>query len=418
VIGYNLTRGIFRNSKNPLILLLLLCLLTTCIDPFNPDLKGTTSLLVVDALLTNENRSYTVELSRTTQIQNTAPTMVSWAQVVIKTGDGAIIPLQEIFAGVYITDSLQFVGETGKSYTLYIKTYDGEEYESEPCVMYPVQPVDSVYFNKDQEFINNGSEVLDGIRIFVDSKNEGDGKYVRWTYDEWWKFIVPFPKKYEYISETDIPTVDQVKEVCWGHNSSNDIAIKSTVAAQNNRIEKEPILFVASGLSERLLVQYCIEIKQLSLSKTEFEFWDQMKQLNDEGGDIFQKQPFSITGNIHNINNPDEPVLGYFQVSAVEHKRVYITPDEIEGLNLPEYKYACDRIEIGPGDYQGGNMTFDKIYADFTLAEYIFIEPIYDLRWNLQKLVFVKPFCADCTTRGSLAKPDFWFDLVPYHTKK
>lgn len=418
VIELRLKGGIIKNMRRPVLLILLFSTLITCIDPFKANLKGTTSILTVDALLTNENRANAFKLSWTSQTQDTKPVMVSGATVTIRDKYGVSTNLMEAGAGIYKTDSLTFQGEPGNSYLLEIKTSDGSEYESDTCTMYPVQPIDNIYFNKDQEFINNGSEIQDGIRIYIDSENNGDGKYVRWLYTEYWKFSVPEPKRFEYIREDDIRQVDQIKQVCYANKISDEITIKSTVSASSNKIEKQPILFVASTETNRLLIQYYVEVKQLSLSKTEFEFWDHMKEINEGGVDIFEKQPFSVPSNIHNKNNPSELVLGYFQVSAVEPKSMYIIPDDIESLNLPLYEYKCDRIEVGPDDYPGARMTFDKIYASYTNSSYIFIEPIYNLQWALTKLAFAKNFCAICTLNGSLTKPDFWVDIESSRTKK
>jgi hypothetical protein len=411
-------RGFAEKIRKPLILSLLFATLITCIDPFNPNLKGTTSILIVDALLTNENRSYAFKLSWTSQNQNTKPVMAAGATVSLSDKEGAITNLTEVTPGVYKSDSLQFLGRIGNSYVLKIKTTDGNEYESDTCTMSPVQPIDNIYFNKDQEFINNGSEILDGIRIFIDSENEGDGKYVRWVYEEWWKFSVPEPKRFEYINKDDIRQVEQIKQVCYAYNGSDEISIKSTAFAGTNRIVKQPILFVASDQSDRLLVRYYVEIKQLSLSKTEFEFWDHMREINEGGVDIFEKQPFSVPSNIHNKGNPSELVLGYFQVSAVEPISIYITPDDIADLSLPPYEYQCDRVEKGPDDYPGARMTFDMIYASYTGGVYQFIEPIYDLRWNLIKLAFARNYCAICTNNGSLTAPDFWVEEESSQTKR
>ena len=41
-----------------------------------------------------------------------------------------------------------------------------------------------------------------------------------------------------------------------------------------------------------------------------------------------------------------ETVLGFFQVSAVKEKRLYIVPEEIKDLDLPVYSYDCERVEI------------------------------------------------------------------------
>ena len=392
------------------MLILVFCTLITCIDPFKPNLKGTTSILIIDALLTNENKAHAFKLSWTTQTQSTSPEMVTGASVTLSDNLGSVMTLTETSPGIYKTDSINFHAETGNSYVLGITTSDGTEYLSDTCKMYPVQPIDKIYFTREQEFINNGTDVQEGIRVFIDSENSGDGKYFRWTYDEYWKFKVPQPKKYEYIREEDIRPVDQVKEICYAYNGSDETNIRSTASATSSRIEKQPILFIPSDQSDRLLIQYYIEVNQLSLSKTEFEFWDHMKEINESGGDIFDKQPFSIPSNIHNKTNPSDLVLGYFQVSSVESKSIYILPDDIASFNLPVYEYPCDRIERGPDDYFD-RRSFDKIYASFAGSSYIFIEPVYDLRWNLIKLAFAKRYCAICTVNGSLTKPDFWIDM-------
>jgi hypothetical protein len=406
-----------KNLWKPLLFFFLVCMLCTCIDPYIPKLNAFESLLAVDAFLTNENRSYSVKLSRTVPAQNIKPSDVSGALVIIKDGNGNNSQLQQTSPGLYQTDSLYFLGEIGNTYTLYIKTAEGTEYESEPCLMYPVQQIDSVYFVKDQEIINNGSETNQGITILLDSRSGNENKYFRWIYNEWWKFSVPNPKEFDYINESTITKVDQIKQVCWKNNISNEIIIQSDEFSQSQGVEKKPILFIASDKSDRLLIQYSIEVKQLSLSKNEYEFWYRMQQINESGGDIFEKQPFSIASNIHNINNPDEQVLGYFQVSAVNQKRIYITPSSISELNLPAYQYDCESIVIGPDDYAppGGNatsVTFDNINYWFTLAGYTFVKPVYNPGQVLVKLIFSKSVCANCTIGGSLTKPDFWIDLV------
>lgn len=414
----NIQIGTSGKIRSLIILVFILSFIMTCIDPFNPKLKGTTSILVVDALLTNENRSYSFKLSRTTQSQDSDPDMVIGAEVVVRDMNGSAIRLQEAEPGIYRTDSLRFLGEAGHSYMLYIKTSEGTEYESDTCFMNPVQPIDSIYFVKDQEISTDRSRILDGIRIFLDSKNSGGGKYFRWVYNEWWKFSVPYPKEFNYISENDIPAVDTVKRTCWAYHGSDEFILKSTVSSSNDRIERKPILFIGSAESDRLTIQYCIEVRQLSLSMTEFDFWNQLSQVNEGGGSIFDKQPFSIVSNIHNKNNPDELVLGYFQVSAAEQKRIYIIPDQLSSLNLPKFQYDCEKIVIGPSDYPMTQTTFDKIYYSYTNSGYVFTQPVYDRMMNLSKLTFTRPACALCTSRGSLTKPDFWIDIEPTGTKK
>lgn len=405
-----------KNWRKPLVFLFLVYILSTCIDPYSPDLQQSASLLVVDALLTNENRSYIVKLSKTNVDQDTESEAVTGALVSIRDENGSNYIFMETGSGVYKSDSLLFQGETGHSYILNIKTAEGAEYESDPCIMYPVEKIERVYFSRDQEILNNGSEIREGIRLFIDSENNNDNEYYRWTYNEWWKTVAPDPKKYNYINDSTIIEVDQIKQVCWRNIESDKIMIQSTNLAQTNKIDRKPILFIAPDQSDRLLIHYYIEVKQLSLSKTEYEFWDHMQQINESGGDIFEKQPFSIVSNIHNTGNPYEQVLGYFQVSSVNRKSLYLKPRDIAEYNLPFYSYNCNRVVIGEDDYPpplspGAKVTFNKIYNYFVGPKYEFVEPIYNKDGELWKLVFSLPVCTDCTINGSLTKPDFWVDL-------
>lgn len=385
----------------------------TCIDPYVPNLDKFESLLVVDALLTDDNLSNRVLLTRTMKTLSEKSEKVTGALVIIKDDIGNRTTLTETSIGEYKTDASVFTGKTGRTYILYIKTDDGEEYESDPCLMYPLQDIDSIYFCNEQEEVDN--EIQKGIRIYIDSKGESDCRYYRWTFEEWWKFRIPEPELYEYINSGTYVLKPQLRQVCWGNNKSNEIKIKSTELWGSNKFEKKPMLFLESNKTTRFTIQYCIQIKQFSISKKEYEFWDRISQVNESGGDIFVKQPFEVSGNIHNLNKPEEPVLGYFQVSGAKIKRRYLTSREANDLGVPNYYYECDRIERGPDDYkvQGSESalpTIDQIHSEYLSYGYNFLFPVY-MNGEVIKLAFATPFCSDCTISGSQEKPDFWVDL-------
>jgi hypothetical protein len=392
--------------------------LYTCIDPFNPKISGSDSLLVVDGLVTDANTSYSVRLSRTIQKQDSNPVMVSNAELFISDDTGNKSYLLNLGNGIYRTDSLELKGEPGRTYVLHIKTGDGEEYESDPCLMPEGTGIDTIYFEKDKELVNNGTESLDGIRIFVDSQGEGTENYYRWDYEETWKFRVPNPKIYDYnLGDSVIELHHPVNEFCWKYGKSDEILINSSVPAKGNGLKKIPLLFIAPGLSDRLLIQYSILVRQQSISKKEFEFWNNIEQVNAAGDDIFGRQPFTVDGNLHNINNPGEKVLGYFQVASVSEKRRDIPFSEISGLNLPYYHYPCTRIEMAPWDVPRNPLspplTWTDLYVMYCVtSDFSFVEPKYLPGTNtLDKMVFTRPECADCELTGTLTRPVFWRDL-------
>ena len=403
------------------ITLLAFLLLSTCIDPYNPKLTGYASVLVVDGLITDANSSYTVKLSRAFQDQNSSPSGVSDALVFISDESENNSLLINRGNGIYKTDSLVFKGIPGRTYILHIHTKEGQEYESDPCVMQAVPEIDNIYFATDQKLVTNGTVSQDGISIYLDSKAGADNQYYRWAFEETWKFKVPFPKKFDYnMADSSFTAVADVKDYCWKNKKSDDILIYSNFSGKAVPIKKIPVLFIATGQSDRLLIQYSILVNQYSISKKEYDFWNNLKQINESGGDIFAKQPFTVISNIKNINNPGERVLGYFQVSSVSQKRKYILPSEIADLNIPLFKYPCEQLIKEPNDYPNSFMapppTWNDLYSMFCVtSDYYFVEPLFSSvsggKKNISKMVFARPECANCELAGTRKKPDFWIDL-------
>jgi hypothetical protein len=387
------------------MVMFIVTLLVTCIEPYTPGVNNFESLLVVDALLTDEDLANRVVLSRTKMTAGEQAERVTGAEVIIRDDNGNSTLLKETAAGIYSTDSVTFRGVAGRAYTLYIKTSDGEEYSSDQCLMYQGKEMDSIFYRRDQQITDN--EVHDGIRVYASSGGAGDCEYHRFTYDEWWKIRVPNPQEFNYINDSTFTEYVPRKEICWGHNKSNDIILKSQDAGTTL-----PVVFIDPVNSSRLLIQYCIDIRQLSISDREYSYWYQMSMINESGGDIFDKQPFQIKGNIHSITKPGETVLGYFQVSAATHLRKYITSDNADGLGLPNYEYPCKTFMVGPLDFTDSPepMTFYKIYWMYINSGCLFVKPLYKLK-GLWKLEFTTSICADCTLSGSLTKPAFWEDI-------
>jgi len=393
------------------VILLIAGTFSTCVDPFSPNLKKFESLLVVDALVTDDFASNYVVLTRTRKSIDEDPAKVTGATVIISDDLGNSTSLTEKYPGEYRTDSLTFRASAGRTYTLSINTEEGVIYESDPCLMYPAPDIDSIYFSKDQVISEKTGEIIQGVRIYIDTKGESTSNYYRWTHEEWWKFSAPDPKTFDYINDSTIYELAELKQTCWAHKNSDVIDIQVSRDEDESGFMKKSVLFVDTYTSDRFLIQYCIDVCQLSVSQKEYEYWDLLVQLNESGGDIFDKQPFQPFSNIRSVSNPDEQILGYFQVSGAKHIRKYITVKEIMALQLPLYVYDCERIEKGPIDYPELKMTFNQIYAGFINSGFEFIKPTYAINGGLLRLVFVRPFCADCTVNGSLTKPYFWVDI-------
>ena len=403
-----------KSKFKSVIIVITVFLVCTCIDPYSPNIRGYDALLVVDGMITNLNSSYTVKLSKTFNDLSVSPSKVNDATVFITDDEGNSNDLIFKGNGSYKTDSTGFNGAIGRTYVLHVNMSNGEKYESDQCFMQSVPEIDSIYFAKDQRKINNGTKNQEGISIYLDSKAGDNDKYYRWEYEETWKFKIPYPKLYIYANCEVIYQVPEVKNVyCWKNGRSDEI-MTDLVFPGHSGILKEPVAFIATELSDRLMLEYSILIKQYSISQDEYEFWDNVKKINAKGSDIFASQPYSVTSNIHNVNNRNERVLGYFQVSAEKEKRKFISFSDIAGFQLPYYHTPCLRYEVKCVDPFVADycVEFNNIYDIYTKRNnYYFIEPLFGENGLLDRLVFVPPECANCQVTGTLTRPDFWKDL-------
>jgi hypothetical protein len=402
-----------------IISFLILVAAASCIDPYTLNLKNYKSLLVVEGLITNENSSYKIKLYRTTSQENSVPEKVTDANLYIADNAGVQTHLKNCGDGSYMTDSATFTGVIGNVYTLQILTSDGKEYKSEPCTMIPVAGIASVYYEKGEELSGSQAGTLSGIKVFLNTGDaSGMNLYFRWEFEEVWKFISPSPPRYIYIDDSTILPINVVNDLCFKRNASEEILTNSILPGGENTISKEQIQFIPPVISDRLTYEYSIEIKQYSVSKKEFDFWNNLKKVNESGGDIFDSQPYPVISNIRNVNDAGEMVLGYFEVSAIEKKRIFITARELDPLFLPHYTYDCTEVERSQDDYispgtLGHTPSWDEIYQMFMSAgDFVFIEPRYNpVTGALIKLVFARKICSDCGLTGTVKKPDFWIDL-------
>ena len=111
-------------------------------------------------------------------------------------------------------------------------------------------------------------------------------------------------------------------------------------------------------------------------------------------GGLYDLIPSSVPGNMRCIEDPTEKVLGYFSVSAVSSKRIFIK-DNFEGIIYRYNDCITDTIPYidPPGLGVSVWILFDERFA---------IPPF--------RILTDKKGCADCTVRGSNIKPAYWKD--------
>jgi hypothetical protein len=345
----NFETNFLRLRYRLIIFISLVVLCINCIDPYNFEIIFSKTYLVVDALITDEDAANYVKLSWSFHEEGEYM-MVGGAVVVITDDTGNSVTLAEGENGEYWTDPSTFRGEVGRSYTLNIFTPNGDEYESSPCLMYPATVIDSLYYTYYEAVPDGYLDLYKGVNIYLDTPTEsGSPGYRRWTYDEWWKFEIPYTFRAKCMGYWSASQILENK-IGWSNNPSMEIDQYADIPSGNPTLNHS-VLFLPTELSNRFQFLYYIEVKQFSISMEEYMFWNSLDILNEASGDIFDSQPFSVTGNVKNLSDNSKNALGYFRVSAVSSKHLYITEDDIENLDLPKFSYECDLFIGNPKNF-------------------------------------------------------------------
>lgn len=368
-------------SQTIIRLILFIALIVGCTTQFFPDVDENQELLVVEGMITDQNSVNRIRLSRSTPVGSPLVRRnVKGAIVTITDEKGIVTTLKESPVGTYSTDSTKFRGRIGGHYSLGVKI-NNLYYETDFIEMKPVPPIDSLYYEKVVITASKDSNDIDeGCKIYVDSYDpDRECLFFRWDYIETWEYRIPYPVE---------------NKQCWITERSDEILIKNTSVYSQARISKYPVVFVTNK-TDRLKVKYSILVNQYSLDEAEYDFWEKVQSISENVGNLYDITPSTVPSNIRCVTNPDELVLGYFSVSAITQKRLFVVD---EFLGLPGFVTYCATDTIyGVLPQEGLNTTY-WVIEDYANE----IPPTWVITTFRE--------CADCTTEGSTIKPPFWDD--------
>lgn len=103
-------------------------------------------------------------------------------------------------------------------------------------------------------------------------------------------------------------------------------------------------------VDQSFLSRHFFNVRQLSISKDSYEYWRRVRELVNNTGSIFDSPPAPIRGNIINVNNPDEVVLGYFETAKAKVTRIYTTFADVPFFleKICEYEPGKARASYDP----------------------------------------------------------------------
>lgn len=389
--------------KSIAAILLLNFIVMACIEPFEPEVQNFESVLVVEGQISDEDKPSEIYLSRSRALNSEESIPEKSATVTLSGDEGETYHFAEVDAGIYESPDT-FRGGIGKSYTLNIETNDGDTYRSHPLIIKKCPPIDSVYFEEEARITDEG-EVLSGIVILVDTHDPASAsRNYRWEWEESWEVRVPYPSTYVWQDDTstlNTPTCgwpiprDHKISLCYNSDFSKSNLIERTANLSQDRVSQFELAYI-STIGYRLNSLYSINVRQQVMDDKEYEYWSELKKLSETLGTVFDPQPYYIQGNLYNVNEPNEPVLGYVGASSVAEKRIFITREHTRDLEFP-YNGCID--ELVAVNYCLVDLYFGQGYLIAALPDY----------HPANEYVFMAPArCSDSREDGSIEKPEFW----------
>ncbi|WP_019990533.1 DUF4249 domain-containing protein [Rudanella lutea] len=332
----------------------LLWLAFSCVTPYNPDTQSLDGKLVVDGNVTDQPGRNGINLTLTTDYTVTGLNfLVTKATVYVIDDRGQRISYRESTGGNYQPVDANWKGQVGRTYTLFIQTTDGRQYQSTPQLMRAVPPIDTLYYEYTRKPGVSTQTVNKGFDLYIDTKDPATpGDYYRWRW-----------KHYELINYCRTNEVQQGPstviygfyccETCWDieqcygcNNTGADTRING------NKIARQPIVRIPYNSTSR----YYVEVEQESLTPEAYQYWNTVSQLTQNNGGIFDATPVPLKGNITCTNRTGELAFGFFGASSVSLKATFVdrskapdTPDtRIIPIVPPGPLTPCSRCVESP----------------------------------------------------------------------
>lgn len=381
-------------SRAGAIILFIGTVITGCVDPYNPEIKDSQASLVVEASITDRPGWQIIKLSRSSPLIDNEPHPETDAFVTVSDDLGRVTEFLEQEPGFYTT--WMSAGDLSAEvyYRLHIVTSDGEVYESEPELFpAPSPPINSVYWEFDTVGTADRTMPLKGIRFYLDLEAEEEqANNFRWELVETWEYHTAHLIDYYYDGILHEWPDGLSYHICWFTGKINNIYMASTRHAESNSIKGFPLHYVSEETS-RLQTRYSLQVLQYSLSDIAYDYWNQIAKQNQESGGIHERQPDYISGNIYNMNNQDEKVLGFFNLCSVSEKRIFV--NGISALRYPAVDCTIDTI-------------WQMSYKPAWLSIPFFLVS-FNPRGKGAPYGVGTRLCFDCRNGGgTIIKPDFW----------
>tara|TARA_R110002073_G_scaffold108336_1_gene243304 strand:+ start:13318 stop:14550 length:1233 start_codon:yes stop_codon:yes gene_type:complete len=409
-----------KKTTSSILLLFILSITNSCVEEFNAGTIEFEDAIVIEATITNEFKYQKILLSRTHKLEEKDVNPESDAIIRITTSSNNIYTFHETEPGIYISD-VQFNAQPSSNYQLSITTSNGREYTSQSTQLTSnTSAIENVYAIRE-----TNEDGVDGIGIYLDSFDPtNNSKYYGYEFEETYQILAPFwnPMEFTIPDPPNHPSYNfiwtltprvQEERVCYTTVNSLGRLVTSTTLLSEDRVSKILIKFISND-DLRINSRYSILVKQHTQSIQSYNYLETLNDLSNSESLLSQNQPGFLAGGIFSVNNPNEKVLGFFEISSVIQERLFFNRSDFFDSITEPFPWECSPFMPSPPE----TLSL-KTLIGLNKVSYFFggpppprppyRDPLEE--WDLvEQWLVVERHCGDCTQLGSNIKPSFWID--------
>ncbi len=374
---------------------ILILLVAGCKEKYtSPAQSPKTGYLVVEGVVNSGPGTTNIRLSRTTKLDTNAIVYEKGAIVQVQGEDNSVYTLSDQGQGQYTIGNINLNSNT--KYRLSIRVSSGKQYLSDYVTVKNNPPIDSISWKREND---------NGVQMYINTHDpQNNTLYYQWAYDETWQIRSMYTStlKYKFVPPTNYSVVykdsttfsyDPTIINCWQFNSSTSLLLGSTVKLTSDVVYL-PIAFIPRA-SIKISVVYSINVKQYAWTKEGYAFLEKMKKNTESTGSIFDAQPSELKGNFHSVSDPNEIVVGFFNICPIQEKRIFIYPADVSPWG---YDAGCYEIEVE-------NISDSIQKKSFSLYPTVVgkVSPF----GSIATFYAAPPECVDCTLKGTNKKPSY-----------
>lgn len=327
-------RSDFLWSKGMLLIVMMASLINGCIDPVTPEYDYEDGLIFIEGFATsNAGASYVTINESVTEFGVRGLNFINGVTVNVENlASGLTVSFSES-EDAYLAPQ-DFKVSPGERWKLTVVMPNGTVYESEPEVVLnpiPINEVEIIYV-PELEFRSSLNGFIPGHKIAVsfDDPTGTENNYY-WSYRTFESLdycircnegiyrnggCIPYDLRgrlyryFDYICETD----------CWKIRYPEKVNIFDDTFSNGKTVSSLEVGSLPLYTKENMVV----EVQQFSLTPAAYQYYKILKDIVDNASGFNAPPPAALVGNLYNVDDPEEFVLGRFTAAASSVVNVFV----------------------------------------------------------------------------------------------